>query len=29
MGEKGVKASFSRGSGEYVIIEGVMGLCME
>jgi cobyrinic acid a,c-diamide synthase len=26
MGEKGVKASFSRGNGEYGIIEGVMGL---
>lgn len=26
MGEKGVKASFSRGKGDYGIVEGVMGL---
>lgn len=26
MGEKGVKASFSRGNGDFAIIEGVMGL---
>lgn len=26
MGEKGVKASFSRGTGDYGIVEGVMGL---